>query len=176
MTHSIPDCVAVAIHTPAGVIVHTGDYKFDQTPLDGEPLDIQRFAELGRGGVLAMFGDSTNIGRPGYTGSERDVVPGLEDVFARATGKIVVTAFSSSLHRIQIVADLAAQHGRKLVFAGRGVVQNTQIAERLGMTVSGVEKLLRRAVKEIHAYKLAGEAESGDVYRLSDEGDSHRGR
>ena len=132
VTHSIPDCVAVAIHTPAGVIVHTGDYKFDQTPLDGEPLDIQRFAELGRGGVLAMFGDSTNIGRPGYTGSERDVVPGLEEVFARATGKIVVTAFSSSLHRIQIVADLAAQHGRKLVFAGRGVVQNTQIAERLG--------------------------------------------
>jgi ribonuclease J len=132
VTHSIPDCVAVAIHTPAGVIVHTGDYKFDQTPLDGEPLDVQRFAELGQSGVLALFGDSTNIERPGYTGSERDVVPGLDEVFSHATGKIVVAAFSSSLHRIQIVADLAAQHGRKLVFAGRGVVQNTQIAERLG--------------------------------------------
>ena len=132
VTHSIPDCVAVAIHTPAGVIVHTGDYKFDQTPLDGEPLDVQRFAELGRSGVLALFGDSTNIGRPGYTGSEQDVIPGLDDVFSHATGKIVVAAFSSSLHRIQIVADLAAQHGRKLVFAGRSVVQNTQIAERLG--------------------------------------------
>ena len=132
VTHSIPDCVAVAIHTPAGVIVHTGDYKFDQTPLDGEPLDVQRFAELGRSGVLALFGDSTNIGRPGYTGSERDVVPGLDEVFSHATGKIVVAAFSSSLHRIQIVADLAAQHGRKLVFAGRGMVQNSQIAERLG--------------------------------------------
>ena len=132
VTHSIPDCVAIAIHTPAGVIVHTGDYKFDQTPLDGEPLDVQRFAELGRSGVLALFGDSTNIERPGYTGSEQDVVPGLDEVFSHATGKIVVAAFSSSLHRIQIVADLAAQHGRKLAFAGRGVVQNTQIAERLG--------------------------------------------
>lgn len=132
VTHSIPDCVAIAIHTPAGVIVHTGDYKFDQTPLDGEPLDVQRFAELGRSDVLALFGDSTNIERPGYTGSEQDVVPGLDEVFSHATGKIVVAAFSSSLHRIQIVADLAAQHGRKLAFAGRGVVQNTQIAERLG--------------------------------------------
>lgn len=132
VTHSIPDCVAIAIHTPAGVIVHTGDYKFDQTPLDGEPLDVQRFAELGRSGVLALFGDSTNIERPGYTGSEQDVVPGLDEVFSHATGKIVVAAFASSLHRIQIVADLAAQHGRKLAFAGRGVVQNTQIAERLG--------------------------------------------
>ncbi|HIE93064.1 MAG TPA: ribonuclease J [Acidobacteria bacterium] len=132
VTHSIPDCVAVAIHTPAGVLVHTGDYKFDQTPLDGEPLDVQRFAELGRSGVLALFGDSTNIERPGFTGSERDVVPGLDEVFSHATGKIVVAAFSSSLHRIQIVVDLAVQHGRKLVFAGRGVLQNTEIAERLG--------------------------------------------
>lgn len=132
VTHSIPDCVAVAMHTPAGVIVHTGDYKFDQTPLDGKTLDVQRFAELGKSGVLALFGDSTNIGQAGYTGSERDVGPGLEEVFSRATGRIVVTAFSSSLHRIQIVADLAALHGRKLAFTGRGVVQNTQIAERLG--------------------------------------------
>jgi ribonuclease J len=132
VTHSIPDCVAVAMHTPAGVIVHTGDYKFDQTPLDGESLDVQRFAELGRNGVLALFGDSTNIGRPGYSGSERDVVPGLDEVFSRTTGKVVVAAFASSLHRIQIVVDLAAQHGRKLVFVGRGVIQNTQIAERLG--------------------------------------------
>ena len=132
VTHSMPDCVAVAIHTPAGVIVHTGDFKFDQTPLDGQPLDVHRFAELGRTGVLALFGDSTNIGRPGFTGSELDVVAGLEQVFARATGKIVVTVFASSLHRIQIVANLAAQFGRKLAFAGRSVVQNTQIARRLG--------------------------------------------
>jgi ribonuclease J len=132
VTHSMPDCVAVAIHTPAGVIVHTGDYKFDQTPLDGQPLDIHRFAELGRSGVLALFGDSTNSDRPGFTGSERDVVPGLEGVFAHASGKIVVATFASSLHRIQIVADLAVQFGRKLVVAGRGMIRNTQAAEQLG--------------------------------------------
>ena len=132
VTHSMPDCVAVAIHTPAGVIVHTGDFKFDQTPLDGQPLDVQRFSELGRTGVLALFGDSTNIERPGFTPSELDVVDGLEQVFSRATGKIVVALFASSLHRIQIVADLAAQFGRRLAFAGRSVIQNTQIARRLG--------------------------------------------
>lgn len=132
VTHSIPDSVAVAIHTPAGVIVHTGDYKFDHTPLDGECVDVHRLAELGRDGVLALFGDSTNISRPGYSGSERDVVPGLDEVFSRTTGKIVVAAFSSSLHRMQIVVDLAAQHGRQLVCTGRGVIQNTEIAERLG--------------------------------------------
>ena len=104
VTHSMPDCVAVAIHTPAGIIVHTGDFKFDQTPLDGQALDVHRFAELGRTGVLAMFGDSTNIERPGFTGSELDVVEGLEQVFSSATGKIVVAAFASSLHRIQVVA------------------------------------------------------------------------
>ncbi|MDP6580192.1 MAG: ribonuclease J [Vicinamibacterales bacterium] len=132
VTHSMPDCVAVAVHTPAGTLVHTGDYKFDQTPLDGQPLDIHRFAELGRTGVLALFGDSTNIERPGFTGSELDVVDGLEEVFSSATGKIVIAAFASSLHRIQIIANLAAQFGRKVAFAGRGVIQNTQIAARLG--------------------------------------------
>ena len=132
VTHSMPDCVAVAIHTPAGVIVHTGDFKFDQTPLDGRPLDVHRFSELGRLGVLAMFGDSTNIERPGFTSSELDVVEGLEQVFSGVTGKIVVAVFASSLHRIQIVADLAAQFGRKLAFTGRSVIQNTQIACRLG--------------------------------------------
>ena len=132
VTHSMPDCLAVAIHTPAGVIVHTGDYKIDQTPLDGQTLDVHRFAELGRAGVLALFGDSTNIGRPGFTPSERAVVDGFEQVFANTTGKIVVAVFSSSLYRIQIVSDLAAQFGRKLAFAGRGVIRNTQIARSLG--------------------------------------------
>ena len=132
VTHSMPDCVAVAIHTPAGVIVHTGDFKFDQTPPDGQALDVHRFSELGRTGVLALFGDSTNIERPGFTPSEIDVVDGLEQVFRSATGKIVVAVFASSLHRIQIVVDLAAQFGRKLAFAGRSVIQNTQIARQLG--------------------------------------------
>ena len=132
VTHSMPDCVAVALHTPAGVIVHSGDFKFDQTPIDGQALDVHRFAELGREGVLAFFGDSTNIERPGFTGSEIDVMTGLEEVFASTKGRVVVTAFASSLHRIQIVADVAAQCGRKLAFVGRSLVQNTQIATRLG--------------------------------------------
>ncbi len=132
VTHSMPDCVAVALHTPAGVVVHSGDFKIDQTPIDGQALDVHRFAELGRQGVLAFFGDSTNIERPGFTGSEIDVLPGLEEVFAGAKGRIVVAAFASSLHRIRILADLAAQFDRKLAFVGRGIVQNTQIATRLG--------------------------------------------
>ena len=132
VTHSMPDCVAVALHTPAGVIVHSGDFKIDQTPIDGQPLDVHRFAELGREGVLAFFGDSTNIERPGFTGSEIDVVPGLEEVFAGAKGRVVVTAFASSLHRIRILADLAARFDRKLAFVGRGVVQNAETATRLG--------------------------------------------
>ena len=132
VTHSIPDCVAVAIHTPPGIIVHTGDFKFDQTPLDGQALDVHRFSELGRTGVLALFGDSTNIDRPGFTGSELDVVDGFEQVFSNATGKIVVAAFASSLHRIQIIAGLAAKFNRKLAFTGRGLVRNAQIAEQLG--------------------------------------------
>ena len=132
VTHSMPDCVAVALHTPAGVIVHSGDFKIDQTPLDGQALDVQRFAELGREGVLAFFGDSTNIERPGFTGSEIDVRGGLEEVFASTKGRVVVTAFASSLHRLRILADLAAQFDRKLAFLGRGLVQNTQIAASLG--------------------------------------------
>jgi len=132
VTHSMPGCVAVALHTPAGTLVHTGDFKFDHTPLDGETLDIQRFADLGRIGVLALFGDSTNVGRPGFTGSELDVASGLEEVFAITKGKVVIAAFSSSLHRIQIIANLTAKFGRKLAFLGRGIIQKTQIAERLG--------------------------------------------
>ncbi len=132
VTHSMPDCVAIAVHTPVGTLVHTGDFKFDQTPLDDKPCDIPRLAELGRAGVLAMFGDSTNIERPGFTGSEREVVTGLEEVFASARGLVVVTTFASSLHRIQVVVDLAAKFGRKLAFIGRGMLQNTEIASELG--------------------------------------------
>lgn len=132
VTHSMPDCVAVALHTPAGVIVHSGDFKIDQTPIDGQALDVHRFAELGRAGVLAFFGDSTNIERPGFSGSEIDVTAGLEEVFASTKGRVVVTAFASSLHRIRILADLAARFDRKLAFLGRGLVENTQIAARLG--------------------------------------------
>jgi ribonuclease J len=132
VTHSMPDCVAVAIHTPVGVIVHTGDFKVDQTPLDAEHFDFHRFSELGAAGVLALFSDSTNIERPGFTGSELDVVPAFEEIFASTRGKIVVTSFATSVYRLQILVNLAAQSGRKVAFLGRGMVESSQLAQRLG--------------------------------------------
>jgi ribonuclease J len=132
VTHSTPDCVAVAIHTPVGVIVHSGDFKVDQTPLDAEHFDFHRFSELGREGVLALFSDSTNIERPGFTGSELDVVPAFEEIFASTRGKIVVTSFATSVYRLQILVNLAAQFGRKVAFLGRGMVESSQLAQRLG--------------------------------------------
>ena len=132
VTHSMPDCVAMVIRTPQGVLIHTGDFKIDQTPLGGEPFDLHRFARLGAEGVLAMFGDSTNIDRRGYTGSEIDVEGAFEEIFTSTQGKVVVAAFASSLYRMQIVADLAVQFDRKVAFVGRGMNENSQIAQRLG--------------------------------------------
>ncbi len=133
VTHSMPDCVALAIHTPVGTIIHTGDFKIDQTPLDGEHFDLHRFAELGSRGVLALLADSTNVDRKGFSGSERDVVPAFEEIFTGCRGKLVVALFSSSLHRIQVLVDLAEQFDRKVAFVGRGVIENTEIAQRLGL-------------------------------------------
>jgi ribonuclease J len=132
VTHSMPDCVALAIHTPAGVVLHTGDFKFDQTPLDAQPVDMRRLAELGTEGVLVLLGDSTNVERKGFSGSERDVSDGFEEIFTSARGRIVVAMFSSSLYRMQIVVDLADQFDRKVAFVGRGVIENSEIARRLG--------------------------------------------
>src|SRR5436190_21915727 len=132
VTHSMPDCVALAIHTPAGTIIHTGDFKIDQTPIDGQHFDLHRFAELGAAGVLALFADSTNIDRRGFTGSELEVVEAFEEIFSSATGKIIVAAFASSIFRLQILVDLAAQFDRKVAFVGRGMMQNSEIAQRLG--------------------------------------------
>jgi ribonuclease J len=132
VTHSMPDCVALAIHTPAGVIVHTGDFKIDQTPIDGEHFDLHRFAQLGSEGVVALFADSTNIDRPGFTGSETEVVNAFEEIFASTGGRLVVAAFSSSIYRMQILVDLAVQFDRKVAFVGRGMIENSQIAQRLG--------------------------------------------
>jgi len=132
VTHSMPDCVALAIHTPAGIVVHTGDFKIDQTPIDGEHFDVHRFAELGSAGVLALFADSTNVDRRGFTGSELDVVDAFEEIFTSATGRIIVAAFASSIYRMQILVDLASQFDRKVAFLGRGMIENSQIAQRLG--------------------------------------------
>ena len=132
VTHSMPDCVALAIRTPVGTIVHTGDFKIDQTPIDGEHFDVHRFAQLGSDGVLALFADSTNIDRRGVTGSEREVIEAFEEIFSSATGKLIVAAFASSIYRMQILVDLAAQFDRKVAFVGRGMIENSQIAQRLG--------------------------------------------
>ena len=132
VAHSIPDAVALAIHTPAGTLVHSGDFKFDQTPPDGCRTDAHRLADLGRAGVLALFSDSTNATRPGHSGSERQVTPALEEIFAAAPRRLVVTAFSSSLHRMQLLVDLAERFGRQVAFVGRGMAENAELAARLG--------------------------------------------
>jgi len=132
VTHSMPDCVALAITTPVGLIVHTGDFKIDQTPIDGQHFDLHRFAEIGALGVLALFADSTNIDRPGFTGPELDVIDGFEEVFTSTHGKLVVATFSSSIYRMQILVDLAAQFERKVAFVGRSIDKNAEIAQRLG--------------------------------------------
>jgi ribonuclease J len=132
VTHSMPDCVALAITTPVGIIVHTGDFKIDQTPIDGQHFDLHRFAELGAQGVLALFADSTNVDRRGFTGPETEVVEAFEEVFTSSHGKLVVAAFSSSIYRMQVLVDLAAQFERKVAFVGRSMMQNSEIAQRLG--------------------------------------------
>jgi ribonuclease J len=132
VTHSMPDCVAVVIRTPQGVLIHTGDFKIDQTPLSGDPFDLHRFAALGADGVLALFGDSTNIDRRGYTGSEIEVEDAFEEIFTSTEGKLVVAAFASSIYRMQILVDLAVQFERRVAFVGRGMNENSQIAQRLG--------------------------------------------
>jgi ribonuclease J len=132
VTHSMPDCVALAITTPRGVVIHTGDFKIDQTPLDGEQFDFHRFAELGAAGVLALLSDSTNVDRPGFTGSELDVTDAFEEIFTGAAGRIVVALFSSSIFRMQILVDLAAQFERRVALIGRGVNETAEIAQRLG--------------------------------------------
>jgi ribonuclease J len=132
MTHSIPDSCAVALRTELGTVLLTGDYKFDQTPVDGPPADAARLAELGSEGVLLLCGDSTNADRPGFSPSEREVGPHLEEVFARAEGRIIVTSFASNIHRVQQVVDAAAALGRKVALVGRSMRKNVNIGRSLG--------------------------------------------
>src|SRR3954452_8314289 len=132
MTHSIPDSVAVALTCDLGTTVLTGDYKFDQTPVDGVPADVSRLAELGSDGVLLLCGDSTNADRPGFSPSESEVGPHLEQVLGRCRGRIVVTSFASNIHRVQQVVDAAEQLGRKVVLIGRSMRKNVNIGRSLG--------------------------------------------
>ncbi|CDD53315.1 putative uncharacterized protein [Ruminococcus sp. CAG:379] len=133
VNHSIPDAVGMAIHTPAGVIVHTGDFKVDYTPINGEIIDLARFAELGSKGVLALLSDSTNAERPGFTPSERTVGESFEKLFAKAEGKrIIIATFSSNIHRVQQIIDCAARYGRKVAIFGRSMVNVMTVAIELG--------------------------------------------
>ncbi len=132
MTHSIPDSRAVAIGTELGTVLISGDYKFDQTPVDGPPADVSRLAELGREGVLLLCGDSTNVDRGGFSPSESLVGPHLEEVFARCQGRIVVTSFASNIHRVQQVIDAAAALDRKVALVGRSMRKNTAIGRATG--------------------------------------------
>ena len=132
MSHSIPDAFAVALTCDLGTTLLTGDYKFDQTPVDGVPADMARLAELGRDGVLLLCGDSTNVDRPGIALSESSVGPELERVFGRCEGRIVVTSFASNVHRVQQVVDAAAANGRKVALVGRSMRKYVNIARRLG--------------------------------------------
>ncbi|MBT9331434.1 ribonuclease J [Paracidobacterium acidisoli] len=132
VTHSLVDCVALAIETPVGVIVHTGDFKVDLSPPDGKAFDLHKFAEYGKRGVLALLQDSTNVDRPGYTPSEWSVKPRLDEIFSRTKKKLFFSCFSSSIYRIGIAIDLAFQHGRKVAVVGRSMVESSEIAQDLG--------------------------------------------
>jgi ribonuclease J len=132
VTHSIVDTVSLAIHTPLGVIIHTGDFKVDPTPTDNHLFDLHAFAEYGKRGVLALFQDSTNVERPGYTPSERAVRAKFEEIFARTRRRLYVACFSSSTHRVKLATELAFQHGRKVALVGRSMNDTAEIAMDLG--------------------------------------------
>ncbi len=130
--HSVPDAVGLGITTPAGLVVHTADYKFDPTPVDGWPTDFAKLAEFSSRGVLALLADSTNADKPGWTPSERMIDPAFDDVFGEAPGRIIVASFASLISRMQQVADAAERHGRKLAFVGYSMTENSKMAMKLG--------------------------------------------
>jgi ribonuclease J len=132
VNHSIPDAVAIAIRTNAGLILFSGDFKVDLTPIEGEPIDLGRLAELGKEGVLAYFGDSTNAERPGYVPSEKTVEATFQDVFDKSGGRIIVASFASHIHRVSQVVEAAKRHNRLVGVAGRSMIRNVQIARELG--------------------------------------------
>jgi len=132
VTHSLVDCVALAIHTSLGVVIHTGDFKVDPTPTDNRLFDLHAFAEYGKEGVLALLQDSTNVERRGYTPSERAVRRKFDEVFARTERRLFISCFSSSIHRMKLAVELAWEHGRKIAFVGRSMISSSEIAEDLG--------------------------------------------
>src|SRR5579863_3583652 len=143
VTHSIVSSVALAVTTPLGVVIHTGDFKVDPTPTDNELFDLHTFADYGKRGVLLLMSDSTNVDRPGYTESERAVRPRFEELFTRSERRLVISCFSSSIHRLQQILDLAAEYGRKVAFLGRSMLNVTEIAHSLGLLTIPDSTLLR---------------------------------
>lgn len=143
VTHSIISSLALAITTPLGVIIHTGDFKVDPTPTDNELFDLHTLADYGKRGVLLLLSDSTNVDRPGYTESERAVRPRLEELFSRVERRLVISCFSSSIHRLQQILDLAEEYGRKVAFLGRSMLSVTEIAHSLGLLSIPDSTLLR---------------------------------
>ncbi|MDP8979517.1 MAG: ribonuclease J [Acidobacteriota bacterium] len=133
VTHSIVSAVALAITTPLGVVIHTGDFKVDPTPTDNELFDLHTLAAYGKRGVLLLLSDSTNVDRPGYTESERAIMPRFEEIFYRADRRIILSCFSSSIHRLQQILDVASEHGRKVAFLGRSMLSVTEISHSLGL-------------------------------------------
>lgn len=149
--HSIAGAVALAINTPIGTVIHTGDFKVDFTPIDGEPIDIIRFAHYGSRGVLALMSDSTNIESPGHTQSEKEIGKTFEYYFDMAEGRIIVASFASNVYRIQQVADVAISHGRVLCFQGRSMEHVVQIAMRLGYLKIAPENIVK--VDQLKRYR-----------------------
>lgn len=132
VTHSTVDCIGIAVHTPIGTIMHTGDFKIDPTPVDDEKTDIFTLSRLGESGVLALLSDSTNVEKEGYTLSERELGDNFEQIFANAKGRIIAATFSSNIHRVQQLIDTAMKYERRVIFAGRSMVSNIRIADELG--------------------------------------------
>ena len=141
--HSIAGAVALAIRTPIGTLIHTGDFKIDMTPIDGEPIDINRFAYYGSKGVLALLSDSTNVEHAGYTQSEKEIGKTFERVFTKAQGRVIVATFASNVYRIQQVADVAIGHGRVICFQGRSMEQIVKYAQELGYLHIPNDKIVR---------------------------------
>ncbi len=172
--HSIPDAIGLGITTPAGLVVHSGDYKFDQTPVDNWPTDFAKLAEFSARGVDVLLADSTNAERPGWTPSERVIGPALDEVFREAPGRIIVATFASLIARMQQVADAAVRHGRKMAFVGASMVDNAKIARKMGYleipdaTIVSLEEALHLPKKEVVLMCTGSQGEPSSIIgRLS---------